>query len=54
MSFDRLRAKLIITFILISSVPLIFFAVVYRKEAELVGKSSITPGDHRGSKHSHG
>lgn len=42
MSFDRLRAKLIITFILISSVPLIFFAtVVYRKEAELVRKKVL-------------
>lgn len=43
MSFDRLKAKLIITFILISSVPLIFFAtVVYRKEAELVRKKVLS------------
>jgi two-component system NtrC family sensor kinase len=43
MSFERLRVKLIITLILISSVPLILFAaVVYRKEAELVRKKVLS------------
>lgn len=43
MSFERLRTKLIITLILVSSVPLILFAVVvYRKEAEIVRKKVLS------------
>lgn len=43
MNFDKLRAKLIIILVLISSVPLVFFAaVVYKKEVELVRKKVLS------------
>lgn len=43
MSFEKLKAKLIITLILISSVPLILFAVViYEKEVKLVRKKALS------------